>query len=404
MILNNVKIFADIVEDTALAQIEEMSNYEPYVGSKIRIMPDTHSGKGCVIGTTMTLRDKVTPNLVGVDIGCGMLCVKIRDKNCEEELGKLDEIIRQYVPSGICVRSVCDDVQYKEYVEPLRMFDHINDSAKHRIYLSMGTLGGGNHFIELDKDSEGSYYLVIHTGSRNLGVQVCNYYQALAIQNLKRKAYDFKSEMTNLIDTLKKEGRQREINDKRKELLAKKNDIIINDDLAYLEGDDFEDYLHDMQLVQNWATENRQTIANEIISHMNWDVDESFTTIHNYIDIDNMILRKGSVSARLNEKLIIPINMRDGSLICIGKGNDDWNESAPHGAGRIMSRTEARNKLKVEDFKESMKDVYSTTISAATIDEAPMAYKPIDSIIKCIQPTVDIVDIIKPVYNFKASE
>lgn len=265
-------------------------------------------------------------------------------------------------------------------------------------------LGGGNHFIELDKDSNGNYYLVIHTGSRNLGVQVCNYYQALAIQNLKRKAYDFKSEMANLIETLKKEGRQREINDKRKELLAKKNDITVNDDLAYLEGADFEDYLHDMRLVQNWATENRQAIANEIISHMKWDVDESFTTIHNYIDIDNMILRKGSVSARLNEKLIIPINMRDGSLICIGKGNEDWNESAPHGAGRIMSRTEARNKLKVEDFKESMKDIYSTTVNEFTIDEAPMAYKPIDNIIECIQPTVDIVDIIKPVYNFKASE
>lgn len=400
----NVKVFANIVEEAAVEQINDMATYKPYVNSKIRIMPDVHAGKGCVIGTTMTLLDKVTPNLVGVDIGCGMLCVKIKNKDCEKELEKLDAIIHQHIPSGICVRSECDDAPYKEYVEPLRMFGYINDSAKQRISLSMGTLGGGNHFIELNKDDKGNYYLVIHTGSRNLGVQVCNYYQTLAAHNLRQKIYNIKDELMALIHKLKSEGRQQEIAEQRAKLLNKRKEVIVDESLAYLEGADFDDYLHDMRLVQLWADENRQTIANVIISHMNWEVDESFTTVHNYIDIDNMILRKGAVSANTNEKLIIPMNMRDGSLICIGKGNKDWNRSAPHGAGRIMSRTEARNRITMDDFRESMKDIYSTTVNMATIDEAPMAYKPIYEIVANIRPTVDVVDIIKPVYNFKATE
>lgn len=402
---NPVKVFADIVEDSAMEQIIKIANYDPYIDSTIRIMPDVHSGKGCVIGTTMTLKDKVTPNLVGVDIGCGMMCVKLKDKDCEEQLDKLDKVIHKYVPAGMYVhdsKSNCDC--YKDYVETLYAFEHIGDNGKHRIKRSIGTLGGGNHFIELDKDGEGNYYLVIHTGSRHLGVQVCNYYQQLAVDNMKRKVYDFDQLKNNVINTLKKEGRQREINDKLKELSMNRKSVVIDEDLAYLEGEDFKHYLHDMELVQTWASANRKAIADRIISRMKWTVDEEFTTIHNYIDVDNMILRKGSVSAQKGEKLIIPINMRDGSLICVGKGNPDWNYSAPHGAGRIMSRTEARNNINIDDFKESMKDIYTTTVDMSTIDEAPMAYKPIDDIIKCIQPEVDICTIIKPVYNFKAAE
>lgn len=383
---SNIKIYAKTVEETALRQIEELGNFEPYLNSKIRIMPDCHAGVGCTIGTTMTIEDKITPNLVGVDIGCGMLTVEL--KEAEIDLYKLDTIINTNIPSGFHIHPLQKaDFDFSDLV----CKKHLNtDRAK----LSIGSLGSGNHFIEVGKNSIGNLFLVIHSGSRNIGGQVAKYYQNLAINNLT----DISKERKELIDKLKSEGRQNEILDAIKNIKRPK----INKDLAYLTGKDFDNYMNDMAVMQKYAILNRRTIANIILSYMGLTEFSSFETIHNYIDFNRMILRKGAISANKGEIVLIPINMRDGSILAIGKGNEDWNYSAPHGAGRLMGRRQAHKNLDLSIFKEQMKDVYSTSVMAETLDEAPNAYKPIEEILEAIIDTVDVLDIIKPIYNFKA--
>jgi tRNA-splicing ligase RtcB len=388
---NTAKVFTDNVETTAQAQIIELCNQEFIKDSKIRIMPDTHAGAGCVIGTTMTIQDKVIPNLVGVDIGCGMEVVEIL--NTEIDLEKLDKVIYEYIPSGFEIRKTEHKYVDKIDFNSLKCKKHVNlDRAK----LSIGTLGGGNHFIEVNKDDSGTTYLVIHSGSRNLGKQVAEYYQELGYSEL--------SNIQNLIKEtvlkLKKEGRQKEIETEIKKIKPPS----FNKQLAYVEGENFRNYLHDMDIVQRFAVMNRKAMINEILKQMNLLTSNQFTTIHNYIDMKTKILRKGSVSAQEGERLIIPINMRDGSLICVGKGNPDWNYSAPHGAGRLMSRSKAKELVTMDEYKESMKGIYTTSVNQSTIDESPMAYKPMQEIIDNVQDTVEILKVIKPIYNFKAGE
>lgn len=385
---NNVKVYAKTFEDEAYNQVQKMANYEPYINSKIRIMPDAHAGKGCVIGTTMTLTDSVTPNLVGVDIGCGMLAAYLLNKDVD--LQKLDDVIRKHVPSGFSVHQ-----------KPIANIELSNLYCYHAIkdkdyYLqqSLGTLGGGNHFIEVNKDSHGRIILVIHSGSRNLGVQVCNYYQNLAFENLSKR-----NDVRQLISRLKSEGREKEIQSELKKL--KPNDV--DKELAHLSGMYFKQYIHDMEIVQRYASHNRDLILDSICQNMGFSVWSYIETIHNYIDVDSMILRKGAVSAKEGEMLIIPMNMRDGSLICVGKGNEDWNCSAPHGAGRLMSRAKAKEAISMQEFKSTMSDVYTTSVCEATLDEAPQAYKDMNEIISLIGDTVEIIDVIKPIYNFKAN-
>lgn len=383
---NNAKVFTDNIDAETISQIMLLLNQEFAKDNKIRIMPDTHAGSGCVIGTTMTIKDKIVPNLVGVDIGCGMHAVKLKEK--EIDLSALDEVIEKYIPSGANIHELM--------VSPYDLDDIIAPIDKERARRSIGTLGGGNHFIEVNRDSEGYLWLVIHTGSRHLGIEICKHYQDLAYKTLKGRGDVVK----DVIEKLKAEGRQREIESAIKTI--KEKEITIPKDLCYLEGDNFKNYIHDMNLAQKYALTNRMHIADEIMRLLLLHEEERFDTIHNYIDIDNMILRKGAISAQAGEKVIIPMNMRDGSLICVGKGNPDWNYSAPHGAGRVMSRSKAKETINMHDFKESMKDIYSTSVVESTIDEAPMVYKPMDEIIANIKDTVEVIDIIKPIYNFKA--
>ena len=383
---SDIKIFATTIEKTALEQIKQLGNFEPYKNSKIRIMPDRHAGAGCTIGTTIKIKDKITPNLVGVDIGCGMLTVQLFNK--EIDLQDIDEAINKFIPSGFNIHTE----QKAEFeLRELKCYKHLNIN---RANLSIGTLGGGNNFIEIDKNVKGTLFLVIHSGSRNIGNQVAKYYQNIAIDNLM----DNSKERNLLIKTLKKENRQKEISKELKKLKKP----IINKDLAYLTGIDFKNYMHDMKIMQEYAVLNRRTMADIIFKKTELQEYCAFETIHNYIDIKHKILRKGAVSARIGDLLIIPINMRDGSLICIGKGNKDWNYSAPHRAGRLMSRKQAHKNLKLSEFVEQMKGVYSTSVLPGTLDEAPNAYKPINEIIEAIQDTVSIIDRIKPIYNFKA--
>lgn len=392
-----VKVFAETFEDEAYAQVKKLSNYPAYDESVIRIMPDSHAGKGCTVGTTMTLTDKVTPNLVGVDIGCGMLVVKLAEKDIDFEL--LDKVIHKNVPSGF-------DIHTQAWVKTT-MFDELlcgNSCDTKRALYSIGTLGGGNHFIEIDKDDDNNYYLVIHTGSRNLGVQVCKFYQDLAFKELNEMTAIKKKLSEEIIAKCKAEGRKKDIQKDLKEAFAKLQKPSADKELAHLEGDNFKNYIHDMDVVQRYAALNRSTIAKIILQKMKWKEVERFETIHNYIDIKNKILRKGAVSAQKDEKLIIPINMRDGSLICVGKGNKDWNYSAPHGAGRLMSRSKAKANIELNVYKNSMKGIYTTCVNMSTIDESPMAYKSLDEIVRCIEPTVDIITRIIPVYNFKAGD
>lgn len=388
---NTAKIFTDNVEEQAAAQIIELCNQEFVEDSVIRIMPDTHAGAGCTIGTTMTIGDKIVPNLVGVDIGCGMETIKLKNKSVE--LNKLDKVIHEFIPSGFDIRkkehSYVGNIDFEDLI--CRKNVNIN-----RAKLSIGTLGGGNHFIEVNKDNEGSLYLVVHSGSRYLGKQVAEYYQELGYMELAKNS----EEVKGIIERLKAEGRQKEIQKKINKIKPPK----INRQLAYVQGKNYEDYLTDMKLVQKFAVLNRKAIVDEIVKRMDFTVKEQFTTIHNYIDMDSMILRKGAISARQGEKVLIPINMRDGSLVCIGKGNKDWNYSAPHGAGRLMSRSKAKEVITLKEFKESMKGIYSTTVNRSTIDECALAYKPMEEIMKNIRDTVEIIDIIKPIYNFKAAE
>ena len=358
---NQAIIYTKILEKNAEKQIINLLNQEFIKDSTIRIMPDVHAGIGCTIGTTMTVWDKIVPNLVGVDIGCGMETVLLENNHIDFK--KLDEIIHEYIPAGFSIRKTIHS--YLKYVELDNLIckDFIN---LERARLSLGTLGGGNHFIEVNKDEDEKTYLVVHSGSRHLGKQVAEYYQKLAFKNLSER------------------------------------NIKIDKNLAYLDEQSLKNYLNDMSIVQKYAEYNRHTIVDEIVKRMNLKVQNSFTTVHNYIDLEDMILRKGAVSAKKGEKILIPINMRDGSLHCIGKGNKDWNESAPHGAGRLVSRRSAKDIFTLSDFKKSMDGIYTSTINKGTLDEAPFAYKPIEEIISNIKDTVEIYKSLKPLYNFKS--
>jgi RNA-splicing ligase RtcB len=388
---NIAKVFTDNIEQEAITQIINLLNQEFVSGSQIRIMPDTHAGAGCTIGTTMTITDKVVPNLVGVDIGCGMETVILQDTHVE--LQKLDKVIHEYIPAGFSIRGKPHPYTDEINLSELRCADHVNLT---RAELSLGTLGGGNHFIELDKDDDGKLYLVVHSGSRNLGKQVAEYYQKAAAKDLEKRRND----RSILISRLTKESREAEIEAE----LKKMNYIKVDKNLAFAEGQLFDDYIHDMAITQHYAMLNRKAIAKEIVKQMKFKVENGFTTVHNYIETETMILRKGAVSAKADERILIPINMRDGSLICLGKGNPDWNLSAPHGAGRLMSRSAAKDSVTLSQFKESMRGIYSSTVGGSTIDESPFAYKPMDEIIANISDTVEIIKTIKPLYNFKAAE
>lgn len=389
------KIYTDVVEEVAVSQVLLLLNQEFVTGSKIRMMPDIHAGAGCTIGTTMTITDKVVPNLVGVDIGCGMEVIKIKEKHIE--LQKLDKLIYDKIPSGFNVRK--EPHRYFDQIdlEDLCCYKHVNPDRAEK---SLGTLGGGNHFIEANKDDDGAIYIVVHSGSRHLGLEVADYYQEEGYKALNGSS---KKDIDNLIADLKAQGREREIQKSITELKNEKRTNIPKQ-LAYVSGELFTQYIHDMKIVQRYAELNRKAMMDEIIKGMGLHVTEQFTTIHNYIDTDVMILRKGAVSARKGEKLLIPINMRDGSLICVGKGNADWNQSAPHGAGRLMSRSKAKKLFTVSDFKKQMNGIYTTSVNRNTLDECPMAYKDVDDIINNVGDTVDILRIIKPIYNFKAGE
>ena len=385
----------DVVDSASIAQVQELCNQEFTAGSRIRLMPDIHAGAGCTIGTTMTITDKVVPNLVGVDIGCGMETTRIREGRLE--LQKLDKLIYEKIPSGFSIRDKAHRYLNEIDLSELCCARHVDLLRAEK---SIGTLGGGNHFIEVDKDDEGNLYIVVHSGSRHLGVEVASYYQEAGYKVLNRTD---DASIEALIARMKAEGREKEI---QKELKKLKNlkQTNIPKALAYVSGELFEQYIHDMKIVQHFAMLNRQAMMDEIVKGMKLHVEEQFTTIHNYIDTDAMILRKGAVSAKEGERLLIPINMRDGSLLCVGKGNEDWNCSAPHGAGRLMSRADAKQSFTVSEFKKQMAEVYTTSVSKATLDECPMAYKGMQDILDNIGPTADVVKVIRPIYNFKAGD
>lgn len=424
--MKNIKIFTNNIEEKAKQQIDLLLGQEPFKDCKIRIMPDVHAGAGCVIGFTGNLGNKVIPNIVGVDIGCGMLCIKLG--KIDFDLEKLDNIIRQYVPSGM---NVHEEQKYK-FIEFEQLYC-INELKNKDNWLekSLGTLGGGNHFIEIDVDKDNNKYLVIHTGSRNLGKQVAEIYQNKAIEYCSFNI-EMQFEINDTIKNLKEQGKQQEIQQALINIHRKyEGKTKLPKDLCYLEGKLRDDYLHDMKICQEFAKDNRLCIAKQILcnyfqvpyysgtnslrlveevdypsfisqDYIKYDF-SYFQTIHNYIDFDDNIIRKGSIKANYGKKVIIPINMRDGCIIAIGKGNDDWNQSAPHGAGRIMSRNMAKNQIKLEDYKKSMYGIYSTSINEDTIDESPMVYKSMEEIKEHIKDTVDIIEIIKPIYNFKAN-
>ena len=387
------KIFTDNVEPEAIGQITQLLDMPFVEGSAIRIMPDCHAGAACVIGTTMTISNKVVPNIVGVDIGCGMQTALIKEKRLE--LNQLDRFIHEKIPSGFNTRETPHRFYNDTRLEELHCFKHIGER---NASLSMGTLGGGNHFIEVAKNEDGELYIVIHSGSRKLGLEVAKYYQEEGYKQLNKCSA---SDQQALIDRLKCEGRQSEIQKELKRLdKATRTDVPRV--LAYVEGELFDSYIHDMKIVQEYAELNRKAMMQVITKGMKLHIEEEFTTTHNYIDTDTMMLRKGAVSAQKGEKLLIPLNMRDGSLICVGKGNPDWNYSAPHGAGRLMSRTAAANSITLNAFKKSMEGIFSTSVTKSTIDESPFAYKPMEEIMANIGETAEIVKQIVPVYNFKA--
>ncbi len=395
----NLKIYTDEVDELALRQIHRLLAQPAFAGAKVRIMPDVHAGKGCVIGFTADLGDKVIPNIVGVDIGCGMLTVALGRQ--KPDFAALDDIMHRNIPSGMDV--------HREIVEPFPEFESLRCLSaleRHeRLQRSLGTLGGGNHFVEVDADSQGNHYLIIHSGSRNLGKQVCEFYQQAAID--RRSGIGDRGEAeAALIADLKARGCRREIHSAIQELRAHWSELSpdIPADLCYLEGDDRANYLHDMKICQNFALRNREVMADIIIRRLGLEVQDMFHTTHNYIDHDSNIVRKGAISARLGEKLLIPINMRDGCIYGTGRGNDDWNQSAPHGAGRLMSRSQAFRELSLAEFEQQMQGIYTTSVTQRTLDESPMAYKGMDAILSHIDPTVDVTDIFKPLYNFKAEE
>ncbi|MBQ8001200.1 MAG: RtcB family protein [Ruminococcus sp.] len=392
---NTALCYTDILESSAYGQILAVCNESAFADSKIRIMPDVHAGLGCTIGTTMTVTDKVVPGMVGVDIGCGMETVKIKEKDIDFE--KLDTLIRKEIPCGRAVRRISHPLNKEISLKELVCASAVDIEYAGK---SIGTLGGGNHFIELDKDSDGNVYLVVHSGSRHLGCEVAKLYQ---LEGRRAMWGGARHQILEVISNLKEQGRHKEIESTVRSL-KQDHRIDIPHELAYVEGRLFDDYIHDMKIVQHFATLNRKAMTDIILEGMGFTEIERFTTIHNYIDTDSMILRKGAVSAKAREKLLIPINMRDGSLICIGKGNEDWNCSAPHGAGRLMSRSAASQTLSMDEYKEQMSGIFTTCISPDTLDESPMAYKSLENIVSNITPTADIVCRITPIYNFKSAE
>lgn len=402
--MQNLKIFTTNIEQEAMNQINTLLEQPAFQDCKVRIMPDVHAGKGCVIGFTANLGDKVIPNIVGVDIGCGMLVVELGREDIN--FNRVDEIIRQHVPSGRNVHT--ERFKRFEGLQDLRCYRELKDTK--RLKRSLGTLGGGNHFIEIDVDDDGTKYLVIHTGSRNLGKQVAEYYQKLAVELMSGKDKLFEAQ-NKLIAEYKQQGRKKEIKAAITELHRnfQSNKLNTPKELCYLTGQHRDDYLHDMRICQYFASMNRYEIASRIVGDLfgadiaYWGLN-MFETIHNYIEFETNIVRKGAISAKKGEKLLIPINMRDGCIIDIGKGNDDWNCSAPHGAGRIMSRSKAKQQIILEEYAKSMEGIFTTCVNNDTIDESPMAYKPMDEILENITDSVEVLKIIRPVYNFKASE
>ena len=389
-------VYANVIEDEAIAQIRRMCDYDFTEGCRIRVMPDVHAGKGCTIGTTMTVNGKAVPNVVGVDIGCGMYTVRLRERDIDFE--KLDAAAH-LIPSGM---KVWNAPQAAFDLKALRCFDQL----KHPLYLaaSLGTLGGGNHFIEIDRGSDGALYLVIHSGSRNLGKQVAEYYQRVAV-NLNAGISSHRQERRNaLIKEYKASGREQEISAALAQLDQPQRERTLPDDLCYVYGQDFEDYLHDVKICQAFARQNRELMAGILLEHAGLKGEDAFHTVHNYIDTDEMILRKGAIAAHKDERVLIPINMRDGSVLAVGRGNPEWNYSAPHGAGRLLSRTAAEQKLSMEEYRKTMEGIYTTCVTPSTLDESPMAYKSLDDIIGVIRDSVDVIDIMKPIYNFKAAE
>ena len=397
--MKDLKIFTDNIDEKAVAQIDLLLEQEAFKNSKVRIMPDVHAGKGCVIGFTGDLGEKVIPNIVGVDIGCGMFCANLG--NIEIDFKKLDDFINNNIPSGMNVNDakVADfDITQLYCYKDLKHYQWIENSV--------GSLGGGNHFIEIDEAEDGDKYLVIHSGSRNLGTQVADYYQDLADQICNHDLLDYQRKRDEVLKTYKELGKAQEIQSTlialKKELEENRNKIPY--ELAYLEGEQREAYLHDMKLCQEFAILNRFTMVKTIADYMNWNIDNYFESVHNYISFEDNIVRKGAISAKKGEQVIIPINMRDGCIIGIGKGNPDWNNSAPHGAGRVMSRAKAMETIDLEEYKKSMENIYTTSVTEETKDEAPFVYKSIEEILEYIIPTVEVTKVIKPIYNFKASE
>lgn len=392
---NTARCFVDELDKVAAGQIKAVCDVEQFADCKIRIMPDVHAGLGCTIGTTMTIHDKVVPGMVGVDIGCGMETVKLKETEIDFE--KLDNIAKYEIPSGFEIRKVPHAYASQIDLHQLRCSPYVNLIRAER---SVGTLGGGNHFIEVDRDEDGALYLIIHSGSRHLGKETAMYY---GNEGFKALCGNARFQIDAKINELKESGNTKEIQKTIKAMKKQRAMLTpLPKDLAYVEGRLFEDYIHDMKLVQRFAVLNRQAMVDIIMNGMGWHEADRFTTIHNYIDTDNMILRKGAVSAQKGEKLLIPLNMRDGALVCIGKGNEDWNCSAPHGAGRVLSRKDAREKLSVEDYAKQMDGIYTSCVGSRTIDEAPMAYKDGSMIERLIEPTAEIIHRLKPVYNYKA--
>lgn len=388
--MERVKIFAKTCEEQARKQISRMANCEAYKNRMIRIMPDVHAGKGCTIGTCISIHDKVVPNTVGVDIGCGMLVVYLG--RIDIDLDKLDRTINEKIPCGFNVNSDMS-IKGRAWFERTRL-SIAKSEERDYIGRSIGTLGGGNHFIEVDKDDDDNKYLVIHSGSRNFGVKVCETWQNIAIKEEKYK----KDQRNELIARLKAEHKEKLIQQE----LRKLPKLTFDEDLAYVSGLLFDGYINDMKMAQEYAWDNRMEMATVICRSMDWEPVDMFTSVHNYIDTKKMIIRKGACSAEEGERLIIPMNMRDGSLICVGKGNPDWLFSAPHGAGRLMSRKQAFDTLDLKEYRKEMSGIYSSSVCEETIDESPMVYKPMQEIIDCIEPTVEVEKIIKPIYNFKA--
>ena len=393
--VNTAICYATVVEEKAIEQIRRMCDYEFTEGSKIRIMPDVHAGKGCTIGTTMTIVDKAVPNVVGVDIGCGMYTVNLGKGNID--FAKVDEAAH-YIPSG---KNTWEDRRERFDLQQLRCYRELKNTK--RLERSVGTLGGGNHFVEIDVAGDGTKYLVIHSGSRNLGKQVAEIYQKLAV-DLNRGKEEYFQQRDEIIRTYKEQGRRKEIQAALKALYWTEKEPTIPADLCFLYGTYLEDYLHDVEICQAFAKRNREVMAEIILDITGMTGTDGFHTIHNYIDTDEMILRKGAIAAHEGEKVLIPINMRDGSVLAFGKGNAEWNCSAPHGAGRIMSRTRAKAELDIDEYRRSMEGVYTTSVNVSTLDEAPMAYKSLEDIIDVIRESVDVIDIMKPIYNFKAAE